>query len=491
MDHTGAGPPYNVIVLVFDTLRSDYLGPYGGDTDTPAFDALAGEGVVFESAFGVAPGTPISHASLYTGQYPSEHGVTGGYTDLPDDVPVMASWFRDAGYDTFGITGPAKMGSDWNYDRGFDELFEHYYDMPAPTSPRNLSRSLVDGRFRRYFLRQLTRGGREKTRFKFELLRDRIRSALDRPFFALANVSTVHAPYSPPRPYKQRATPGFTPSRLFLTEYLLDDPGTFDDPDVRLDRVMNMQTADGIGRFLADPDYLNDKEVGVLRDWYAATVEYLDDEFARFLEFYRRELQEDTILVATADHGEQLGEQGLWEHSHFLYDETLQVPLLVAGPGVPEGHRRTDIASHVDVFDTLCDRCGVDRPPTTSGSSLFGDGERDAVFMEYGERDPAAFGGTTQGGYLDPEQLRRFCAGRKGVRTHDHRFELTSNRSDQLYGLPDQRELSGRSSVRASLRERLLDTLGGEFGRWPEGDPEDGEVDERVRRNLRELGYID
>jgi len=100
----------------------------------------------------------VTHASLYTGQYPSEHGVTGQYIDLPDDVPVMASWFRDAGYDTFGITGPAKMGSDWGYDRGFDELYEHYYDMPSPTSWRNVSRSLVDRRFGRYFLRQLTKG---------------------------------------------------------------------------------------------------------------------------------------------------------------------------------------------------------------------------------------------------------------------------------------------------------------------------------------------
>lgn len=84
------------------------------------------------------------------------------------------------------------------------------------------------------------------------------------------------------------------------------------------------------------------------------------------------------------------------------------------------------------VFDTLCDRCGVDPSRTTSGSSLFGDGERDAVFMEYGERDQEAFAATTQGRYLDPEQLRRFCAGRKGVRTHDHRFEVTSEGSDHL-----------------------------------------------------------
>lgn len=482
---------YNVVLLVFDTLRPDYLAPYGADTDTPAFTELAGQGVLFESAFGTAPGTPVSHASLYTGQYPSEHGVTGQYIDLPGDDPVLASWFQSAGYDTFGITGPAKMGSDWEYDRGFDDLYEHYHDLPEPTSTRNVTRSLTDGRFRRYFLRQLTRGGREKTRFKRELLEDRIRENLDRPFFALANFATVHAPYSPPRPYKQRATPGFSRPRLFLTEYLLDDPGTFDDPEIRTERVMNAQTADGIGRYLADPDYLNEKEVEVLRRWYAATVEYLDEQFGRFLEFYRRELADDTVLVATADHGEQLGEHGLWEHSHLLFDETTQVPLVVVGPDLPGGRRRTDLASHVDFFDTLCDLCDLDAPPTTSGSSLFDGEQRDAVFMEYGERDPDDFASTAQGRHLGDDQLRRLCAGRKAVRTRDHRFEVASNGTDALYELPTQRKVPADPAETATLRDRLLETLGGEFGVWPEGDPDDGQVDEQVRRNLRELGYIE
>ncbi|MDX1748616.1 MAG: sulfatase-like hydrolase/transferase, partial [Halobacteriales archaeon] len=78
-----------MIVLIFDTLRSDYLSCYGGDVATPSFESAADRGTLFESAFGTAPGTPISHASLYSGQYPSEHGVTGQYISLPDDVPVM------------------------------------------------------------------------------------------------------------------------------------------------------------------------------------------------------------------------------------------------------------------------------------------------------------------------------------------------------------------------------------------------------------------
>jgi arylsulfatase A-like enzyme len=481
----------NVVVLIFDTLRPDYLGCYGGDQDTPSFDAAADQGVRFENAFSTAPGTPISHASMYTGQYPSDHGVTGQYIDLPKDTPVLADWFRQAGYDTFGITGPSKMGSDWGYDRGFDELFEPYYDLPAPTSWRNLTRSVVDGRFRRYFRRQLTRGGREKTRFKFDLLEDRIRSELDRPFFALCNFTTVHGPYDPPRPYRQARRPDYTRPRTFLQQYLQDDPGTIDHPDIRMDRVASMGTGEGVGRYLADPSYLTDAEVELLRDWYAASVAYLDDELARFLAFYERELADDTVLVLTADHGEQLGERGLWEHSYYLYDETLHVPLVVVGPDLP-AERRSELASHVDVFPTLCALAGVDQPGTTAGSSLFDGSERSAVFMEYGARDVDAMAAeSAHGRHLDRDRCRELAAGRKAVRTTEYQFEVDSTGAERLLAIPGQTELvDPDTEVLDRLRDRLHETLGDTFGVWPEGDPADVQLNQRVEANLRELGYI-
>lgn len=484
---------YNVIVLIFDTLRSDRLGCYDDERRTPAFEDAANNGTVFESAFGAGPGTPISHASMYTGRYPSEHGVTGGYMNLPEDEAVMAEWFNTRGYDTFGIAGPSKMGSDWGFDRGFDEFFEPYHDFPDHTSITNVYKSVVDRRFGRYFLRKVTRGGSDQTRYKFELLRDRVESDLDRPFFALCNVSTVHAPYDPPRPYKERATPGFSRPPLFLLEFLLNDSGSIDDDDVRLDRVMNMQTTDGVGRFLSDPSYLNEKEIRLLRRWYDSAVSYLDDELQRFLDYYLENLRDDTILVLTADHGEQLGEHGLWEHSHYLYDETLKIPLIMVGPGIPTGNRRSDLVSHVDLFSTLCDLCNLDSPEETSATPLFRSGTRDAVYMEYGERDAENFSNNTgHGRYLNQDQLRRFSAGRKAIRTQDYRFEITSNGTEHLFELPTQNTVPVESAgVVSSLREQLVNTLGREFGHWPSIHPDDLEVDPEVKENLEELGYID
>ncbi|WP_336326810.1 sulfatase [Halovenus sp. HT40] len=487
----------NVVVLIFDTLRYDYLSCYGNNIHTPAFDEVANSGVLFESAFACGPGTPISHAALYSGQYPSgngvtENGVTGQHIPLPDDIPLITTWLSDRDYDTFGITGPAKMGSDWGYDRGFDELYEHYYEFPSLTSPRAILKSLKDPKFGKYFFRQLTKGGADSTRFKFDLLQDRIESRLDNPFYALVNFTTVHGPYDPPRPYKEQATPGFSRPRWNFLEYLADNRGKIDNPNVRLDRVMNAQTSDGIGKFLADPSYLNDAEIKVLRDWYTACVEYLNDEFKSFLDFYKRELQEDTILILTADHGEQFGEHDLLVHSHYLFDETLQVPLLMMGPGIPEGVRRTDLVSLVDLFDTICDLCKLDQPYSTSGQSMFGGDERDAVFMEYGTRNVDYFKKSEYARYLSDEQLLQFSAGRKGIRTDKYLFTITSNDTERLYENPEQNKIENPpENIVQPLRERLVNTLSEEFNMWPEGDSDRMRVDTQVEQNLRQLGYID
>ena len=324
-------------------------------------------------------------------------------------------------------------------------------------------------------------------------MKDRIENNLDEPFFALANFLTVHGPYDPPRPYKEQATTGFSRPRLFLIEYFLKNRGSIDDSDVRLDRVMNAQTADGVGQFLADSGYLNDAEIELLREWYASCVKYLNDELATFLRFYERELKENTILILTADHGEQLGEHNLLEHSHYLFDETLRVPLLMTGLGIPDGVQRTDLASHVDLFDTICDLCEIDPPSSTTGQSLFGGDTRDAVFMEYGVRDPDEFKNNSgQGRYLDNKQLSRFCAGRKAIRTENYLFVLTSNGTEHLYENPEQREIEDApEGVVKLLRERLNDALPKDFGMWPEGEPDDGGLDPQVEQNLRELGYIE
>jgi arylsulfatase A-like enzyme len=479
----------NVLVLLFDTLRADAV-TCGGDlsVETPHFDALAAESVSFTNAFAAGPGTPVSHAALYTGQYPSTNGVMRFGPDLPADRPVLAEWLRDHGYDTFGITGPAKMGSDYGYDRGFEELYEPYYELGNPGSlpfALNLARSRIG---RRELLRTLTKGGKELTRFRFDLIRNRIDRSLAEPFFVFCNFLTVHAPYEPPRPYLEGEIEGFSRPRLFLAEHLLNSPGTVDRPDVDFETVRHAQTGDGMGRFMADPDWLTDAEREVLRDCYGACVRHLDEELGRFLAYYRRELAEDTILVVTADHGEQLGEHGLRGHSQKLVEETQHVPLFVAGPGLPKGEERTDFVSLVDLFDTICDLAGVPRPETTEGRSIFAGPARERIFME---RGPGFDPDNVQYQYMDDDQTEEFLEGRKAVRDDEHKFVVTSSGRELFFEVPSERLIDDPDpDLLAEYREVLNGTLGGDFlGRL---DPEETGKDvssERVEKQLRDLGY--
>jgi len=484
----------NVVLFVFDTLRPDFLSCYGEErVTTTNLDSVARDGVKMNDAFAVGPGTPISHGGIFTGQYPSNSGVTGQYIDLPQDNPTLPEWFQAEGYDTFGIAGPSKIASDFGFDRGFDHYFEPYYDIgyqdrkPTKDYFKNV---LTDVDLFKDAYRTAVRGELNNTRFKFDYLRQQIESSSG-PFFAFANLLEAHAPYHPPHGYRERFDPDFTEPRLFLLEYLLDQTGTHEDDQVSLDRVDSVQSAEGIGQFLADPTHLNEKEIEVLIRWYRASVKYLDEEFGRFLDFYREHLADDTYLVVTADHGEQFGEHGLLEHSHHLYDETLRVPLLITGPDLPTEDGDYDLASLVDLYDTLSDLAGIDIPEFTDGQSLFAEETRDVVFMEHGEREIEKFRQTPHGSYMSDSKLREFSMGRKAIRSEEYKLMVNSSGGETLYDVSERPEGEiVNESVTETYRERLFSVLGETYGTWPEGDPEEYDLNQDVVNNLEDLGYL-
>jgi arylsulfatase A-like enzyme len=482
----------NVLLLVFDTLRADALTCDDGafPVETDAFDRVAERGTVFENAFAVGPWTPPSHGAMFSGLYPSETGFDGAWPTMPESVPLFAEWFADRGYRTYGIPGPAKMGSETGLDRGFDEYYEVYEEVAERPSLPYLRQLATDPLVRRDFLRLAGRGNDYYTEIKFDKLRDWLGNSPE-PFFVMANLTTVHAPYDPPRPYKQEATPELSRPRFGLAEELLDSPCSFADLAVDDDRLF--PAADGADaksialRYFEDSDSLSEAELDVLRKWYAASLRYLDDRLRAFLDWLDREgLGDDTVVVLTSDHGEAFGEHDVLYHGNFLYDEVTRVPLVVAGPGVPAGERRTDLASHVDLFATLCDLCGLN-PPETEGDSLFGGTPRDAVFAAEAPSDPRDRDAASE---VSEATLEEFAVGRKSVRTVEYRFELCSDGTERLYELPDESVVADPDeSVVDELRSRVVETLGSEFDDRP-GDA-DAEYSAGVERNLRELGYLE
>ncbi|WP_135805510.1 sulfatase [Halorussus marinus] len=482
----------NVLLLVFDTLRADALSCDDGafPVETPTIDGVAERGTSFENAFAVGPWTPPSHGALFSGQYPNQTGFDGAWPTMPESVPLLAEWFADRGYRTFGIPGPAKMGSATGLDRGFEAYYEVYEEVAERPSVAYLYQLVTDPLIRRDFFRLASQGNDYYTEIKFEKLREWLADTPE-PFFAMANLTTVHAPYDPPRPYKHDQTPALSRPRFGLVEELIDSPCQYDDPAVDDDRLF--AAADGAGaqsialRYRDDSSSLTEAELDVLREWYAASLRYLDDRLGAFLEWFERAgLADDTVVVLTSDHGELFGEHGALYHGNFLYDEVTRVPLVFAGPGVPEADPRDKLASHVDLFATLCELCGLDAPET-AGDSLFGGDARDAV---YAAEAPSDLSDTEAVDEVSAETLRAFELGRKSVRTDEYRFELRSDGTEILYDLPGESVVAEPDeSVVADLRARVTEALGERFEKA--GSESDADYSPGVERNLRELGYIE
>jgi arylsulfatase A-like enzyme len=453
-------------------------------------ERIAEQGTVCETAFATATESAASHGSIFAGQYPSKIRVESDspQQSLSDDFPLLASWFNKHGYDTYGIAGPAKMSSDYNYDRGFQKHRELYNELPRNNIKEYLTRSVTDPLLFKNLVRTFRKGQDGQTELKIEILQQEINSNLDSPFFALANFTGCHYPYDPPRPWREQATPSLSRPKWFITEYVLEklgaDPVYFDDENIRDERVFNFM--DSIHRYFGDSDWLSGTEMDVWRKWYGAYLKYIDYQLGSFLEFLDvTGLRDDTIVVVTSDHGEYFGEHGLMAHGDFLFDENLQVPLILAGPNVPEGERNTDLVSLVDLFDTLCDLCGISSPNTTSGHSLFGAESRDAVVAECGIRDITGFG---RAKYMDDEMVEESNKGRKCVRTKNQKLILDSKGSKELYHLPSEDRVNDPDSATInSLLQLMEQKISLEFSQ-PETDGP--ELRESVVQNLHDLGYM-
>jgi arylsulfatase A-like enzyme len=316
----------NVLVVLVDTLRADKLGCYGNERGlSPEIDRLAAAGALFEHASAHAPWTLPSTASLLTSLYPRQHGAGGQlprFTHLARGVSTLPAVFKDEGYATASIVNVAFLGKDFGLSRGFDHVDAKYFE-----SNRRVRRA-------------------EKT----------TAAALDwldardaaRPFFLLVHYFDPHAVYDPPQPFRRRfAAPSDRESGDFVF-------GT-------RDHMMALRA----GRLSLRADVVARAEA-----LYDGEVAYTDSQVGRLLDgLDERGLDASTIVVLTADHGEEFLEHDGFEHGHTLYAELTHVPLIVRAEGVAAA-RVTQGVGHVDVAPTVLALAGLAAPAEWVGRSL-------------------------------------------------------------------------------------------------------------------------
>lgn len=314
-------PARNAIIVLIDTLRASKLKVYEprSRVQTPALDAFVSEAALFERAQSPENWTKPSVASVLTALTPTTHNTKQDSSMLPESALMVSEVFQEAGFATASFIANGYVSDRFGFKQGWD----HYTN----------------------YIRENRRTEAENV---FDEALEWIEAHKDERFFAYVHTIDPHVPYDPPSD--------------ILEMY---DPEPYNGPVSP--RRTGLQLADvKTGRLT-----FNARDVRRLEALHDGEITYHDRHFERFIARLRElGLYDQTVIVVTADHGEEFQEHGSFGHGHSVYQELLHVPLIVRWNGVIEPRRVSPTVSTMDVSPTILEATGVPIPDVFEGQSL-------------------------------------------------------------------------------------------------------------------------
>lgn len=367
----------NIIFLVLDTHRAERMSVYGYHKDTtPVLEHMAGGSTVFDWAVAPAPWTIPSHASMFTGLYPTVHQTVQSYSSLPANIPTLAELLAQNGYDTVGFCNNPLVGVlDNGLRRGFQKFYNYSGTFPdvADFGQRSTLKRMqlhttkllqkisvpIERKFGQSpLLLKLAmlpvfvpiwsrtfnfKGNTQRSlRDVRDYLHYRHTTHRDHPFFMFINMMETHLPYYPPRKAVDRWLPYLRKdreARAFVNRFNIENY-----------RWMTP---------LVEP--LTEMQQHVLSDMYDAEVAYQDRQLHRMFRYLRRSgMLDNTMVIVISDHGESIGEHEFMGHSVVIYNELVRVPLFIHYPQMfPAGVRVQQNVSTRRIFHTVLEAAGV------------------------------------------------------------------------------------------------------------------------------------
>jgi arylsulfatase A-like enzyme len=463
----------NVVLIVLDAARADHVSCYGyKQLTTPNIDQLAAEGVLYENAITPAIWTIPSHASLFTGLYPSEHGSHLRRFKLPLQHRLLAEELQELGYQTIGLTCNGLVGRVSGLDRGFSQYREVAELFPGPRLP--FWQEAANKLYRRFVWKRWDYGARRITRLAIQHLKK-----LDstRPFFLFMNYLETHLKYRPP---------------ARLAEMFLPAGVSFNDAQ---------RVNQNAWKYLAGQVEMTDRDFEILSSLYDAELRHTDVYIGQLVDSLRGlGLLDKTIFIITSDHGENLGEHAMMDHQFCLYDTLIRVPLVIRCPEVlPSSVRVRHPVQTLDLPSSILTWSRGEGAKTTCL-------EFSRYVLPIGPDDPVR--PFTISEYLNPQlhaftrrglpvNRQRFDRRLWAIRTRTHKLIWSSDQEHELYDLQsDPTEEHNLFSTRCEERRRLQrllkewetehglgDMLSAENHREEKTDP-------AVEQRLRDLGYI-
>ena len=360
--HTGFSPASgekpNILLIAIDTLRADRLSCYGHtNKTTPVIDSLAKNGVVFTNCIASASWTMPSFGSIFTSVHPSGHGAISYRHKLAPDLTTLAELLKSVGYHTAGFISNPTLDRKFGFQKGFD----HYDDKSiAMRHGMNL--------YHEADFDKLSINATVTSHTVTDLAAHWLEKSREEPFFCFALYFDPHDLYVPPIPYNTQFDKGYQGKmdgrnfRRFLNQR----------PKESL-HFANSQRTGGTSIGARLPENVSARDLKRLNALYDGEICYTDHCIGRLLDKLRElKLFDNTLIIVTADHGEEFMDHGGVLHGHTLYDEQIRVPLIVHHPAsIPGGRRIQQIVSHIDYLPTLCELVGSPVPEQAMGKSFW------------------------------------------------------------------------------------------------------------------------
>ena len=433
-----------VILIVLDALSAKHLSHLGYELETtPNIDELASDGVTFTTSFAPAPYTLASIPSILTGRHPDTHGLSQPGSELPASEVTLAELLGGAGYRTFAAIGNLQGSSLHALDQGFGVYEELFREAGADEGTVSKIPSSAE------FLPVLKKWNSEESTAP--------------PFFYL-HLLEPHIPYAPPADFRERyIDPTYT--------------GRYKDG-------VTME----VMKKAAERNVWNVEAVhhGPVRSLYDANIEWVDSNVGEILDYLREVgLYDRSLILLTSDHGESFWEHGRWGHSTQVYDEMLQVPLVIKlpkGTG-PEGLRIDTLTSVMDIVPTVCELLNLPAPPhRLDGISLVLSFTKPEAF-DAAQRDRQLIARTNH----EVPVLALRGSTRKTILTRPAKQgEALRVESFAIATDPGEDEDLGSSEATAADVEALLEWAA---GARLNGPVENRELTEDEARHLEQLGY--
>lgn len=445
----------NILWICTDQQRFDTIHALENKLiRTPHIDRLVETGVAFERAYCQSTVCSPSRASFLTGRYPRTTGCRQNGQSIRPDEKLISRMFADAGY-TCGLAGKLHLATcaDGVVEQRIDDGYSvfHWSHHPQPDWPQNAYSQWLTEQGQSWeklytgpgspYVKEGVPARFHQTTWCAEQAIEFIESHRDQPWLFSFNCFDPHHPFDPPAEYLSRYSPDDMPLPLWR-EGELADKSTY--------QTLDHEWAHNEPGYFHVAAMTDDDRRQVTAAYYAM-IELIDTQVGRMVEALARTGQlARTIVIFMSDHGEMLGDHGLYLKGPHFYEGAVRVPVVISGPGFRDGLRVSGLVELIDLVPTLLQAAGIDIPARVQGQSLFPicvgdarpDHHRDHVYCEY---------------YNAWTHHRSYGT---MMRTADKKIAVYHGVDEaELYDLasdPDEFHNLWRGGDHAGLRERLL-----------------------------------